>query len=130
MFSFSSALLSRNSENKINSDNYVVIENVPDEIDSTIIKNIQPEEHITENKIEKDTLNFLESPEENHLQYIRFNEYEISNISNKKFNSVYSTYSDSTSESSSSDSISYRNIILTPIEENDMKLSNGYVNLI
>lgn len=125
---FSSATLSRNTDNKINLDSYVVIENVPDNTDSTITESIQPEVHLTENKIENTTLYALESTKENHLPYVRFNNCEINNIPNGKSNGVYT--SDSISESNSSDSISFRKLILTPIKENEVKLSNGYEDLI
>lgn len=109
-------------------DSYVVIENVPDNTDSTITESIQPEVHLTENKIENTTLYALESTKENHLPYVRFNNCEINNIPNGKSNGVYT--SDSISESNSSDSISFRKLILTPIKENEVKLSNGYEDLI
>lgn len=104
-------------------DNYVVIENVQDEVDSTIRKNVKSE-NFTESKIHKNTLPAIEIPKDNHLQYVRFNnECEFNNGLNGKSNSEYDYESASTS---SSESISFRRIVLTPIEENEVKISSGY----
>lgn len=125
-------MLSRSTENDITIDDYVVIENVPDEIidectdhvDGNIVKRLQSE-YFTENKIESNTFHNLSTPKENHLQYVQFNnEYEVNNDFNGKTNSDY--YSESSSETSSNNSISFRRIVLTPIKENEIKLSNGY----
>lgn len=118
---FSSAVLSREADNEINMDDYVVIENEQDEVDSTIVKNVISE-NFTESKIEsnidKNTIPELEIPKDNHLQYVQFN-----NGLNGKSNSEYDYESASTS---SSESISFRRIVLTPIEENETKFSSGY----
>jgi len=120
---FSSAVLSREAENEINMDDYVVIENEQDEVDSTIVKNVKSE-YFTENKIHNNTIPELEIPKDNHLQYVRFNnECELNNGLNGKSNSEYDYESASTS---SSESISFRRIVLTPIQENEIKISSGY----
>jgi len=123
---FSSAVLSREAENEISMDDYVVIENEQDEVDSTIVKNVKSE-YFTESKIHKNTIPELEIPKDNHLQYVRFNnECEMNNGLNGKSNSEYNYESASTS---SSESISFRRIVLTPIEENETKISSGYEHL-
>lgn len=105
-------------------DDSVVIDNVPDEVDGTIVKNIQSE-YFTENKIGKENAHVFHTSKENHLQYVRFNnEYEFNNELNGNSNVEY--YSDSSSNTSSSESVNFRRIVLTPIEENEVKLSNGY----
>lgn len=127
-------MLSRSTENEITIDDYVVIENVPDEIldectdhvDGNIVKRVQSE-YYTENKVVNNTFHNLNTPKGNHLQYVQFNnEYEVNNDLNGKPNSDY--YSESSSETSSNDSISFRRIVLTPIKEDEIKLSNGYNN--
>lgn len=121
--SFCSAILSRDTNNEINMEDYVVIDNVPDEVDSTIVKSIQTE-YFTENKIEKNTFGTLQTSNENHLQYVRFNnECEFNNELNGKSNGEY--HSESSSNTSSSESINFRRIVLTPIGENEVKLSSG-----
>lgn len=109
-------------------DDFVVIKNVPEEItevDGDIVKSVQPE-CFTDNKIEKSTLHPLESPKENHIQYVRFNnECESNNDLNIKTNGE--NCSEHSSNTSSTDSFNFRKIILTPIEENETKLSNGFV---
>jgi len=120
----SSAILSRDTENEINMKDYVVIDNIPDEVDSTIVKSIQSE-YFTENKIEKNTFDTFQTSNENHLQYVRFNnECEFNNELNGKSNGEY--HSESSSNTSSSESINFRRIVLTPIGENEVKLSSGY----
>lgn len=114
-------------------DDYVVVENVldaisddcNDQVDGNVEKYVQSE-YFTENIVDKNTIYTLKSPEENHSQYVQFdNEYEIDSGLNNKANSDY--YSESSEDSSSEDSISFRRIVLTPIiEENEVKLSNGY----
>lgn len=105
-------------------DDYVVIDSVPDEVDSTIVKSVQSE-YFIENKIEKDTFLAPQISKENHLQYVRFNNIcEYNNESNEKFNGEYC--SESSSNTSSSESIGFRKIVLTPIDENEVKFSNGY----
>lgn len=125
---YSSAILSRDVENEINMDDYVVIENVPDivtdefvdQVDGTVAKKIQPE-CFFQKKVDT-----LQKPKEN-VQYVKFNEYEIdNNINGKPYRN--GNLSESSSETSSSDSISFQRIVLTPIEENEVKLSNGYDN--
>lgn len=127
---FSSTVLSRDTENEINTDDYVVIENISngiDDIDGTIVKNVQPE-YFAEKKVEKNMLCDFETPKENNLQYVRFhNKCEINNGLNGKLNGEYCNES-SSSNTSSSDSISFQRIVLTPIEENEVKFSNGYEN--
>lgn len=104
-------------------DDYVVIENVQDEVDSTIVKNVKSE-YYTENKIHKNTVPALEITKDDHLQYVQFNnECEFSNELNGKPNSEYEYESSSTS---SNESISFRRIVLTPIKENEIKISSGY----
>jgi len=120
---FSSAVLSREAEAEICMDDYVVIENEQDEVDSTIVKSVNSE-YFTESKIHKNILSELEVPKDNHLQYVQFNnECELNNGLNGKPNSEYNYESASTS---SSESISFRRIVLTPIEENEIKISSGY----
>jgi len=120
---FSSAVLSKKTDNEINMDDYVVIENVQDEVDSTIVKNVESQ-CFTESKIYKNTIPVLEVPKENHVKYVQFNnEYELTNGLNGKSNSDYEY--ESASNTSSSESISFRRIVLTPIEENEIKLSSG-----
>jgi len=115
--------LSREAEDEISMDDYVVIENEQDEVDSTIVKNFKSE-YFTESKVHKNTLSELEIPKDNHLQYVRFNnECELNNGLNGKLNSGYDYESASTS---SSESISFRRIVLTPIAENETKMSSGY----
>lgn len=102
------------------------VESVEDEVDSTIVKSVQSE-YFTECKIEKNSLPELEIPKENHLQYVRFNnECEFNNGLNGKTNGDYDY--ESSSNTSSSESITFRKIVLTPIEENEIKLSSGYDN--
>lgn len=110
--------MSRDTENEINMDEYVIIENVSDEVDSALTKVVQPE-YFTENKIEKNTFQALNTPEVNQLPYVQFD-----NGMNEKFN--YNYDDESSSNTSSNESISFRKIVLTPIEENGIKLSNGY----
>lgn len=129
---FSSAILSRGNENVVNMDDYVVIENMSDEIDEvdgTIEKSIKSK-YFTANKIEEHTYHTIEEThKENNLQYVRFNnECELNTPAlNGKSNGEY--HSESSSNSSSSESISFRRIVLTPIEENEVKISNGYDHL-
>lgn len=108
-------------------DDYVVIENVSeefDEIDGTILKNVQSEYFANNEKVEKNTYHVLETPKENHIQYVMFNnENEISNGLNGKSNT--DNCSEWSSNTSSSESINFRRIVLTPIQENEVKLSNG-----
>lgn len=185
---FSSAILSRDTENKINIDDYVVIENVSDEIDCTDVKSVQPDKinspnvkivpdeidfttmksaqsndvpnkiHIPNVKIVPDENDFtnvksvlsknvqdkiefsnvetvqsenlrekndgktFDSPKETSLHYVQFN-----NEPNKQFNDD-NYYNENSSVSSSSDSISFQKIALTPIEEYEVKSLNRYVN--
>uniref|UniRef100_A0A2S2NYB8 Biotin--protein ligase n=2 Tax=Schizaphis graminum TaxID=13262 RepID=A0A2S2NYB8_SCHGA len=120
---FCSAVLSKKLDNEISMDDYVVVENVQDEVDSTIVKSVESK-CFTESKIHKNTVPVLEIPKENHLKYVQFNnECELNIESNGKSNSEYDY--ESTSNTSSSDSISFRRIVLTPIEENEIKLSSG-----
>lgn len=101
-----------------------VFENVSDETDGTAIKSAVAE-YLTENKVTNHDYQALEIPEEKNSQYVRFNnEYELNSELNGKSND--DCYSDSSSNTSSNDSISFRRIVLTPIEENEVKLSNGY----
>lgn len=128
---FSSAVLSRGNENEVNMDDYVVIENMPDEVDevdSTIERSIKSK-YFTASKIEEHTYHTIEEThKENNLQYVRFNnECELNPALNGKSNGEY--HSESSSNTSSSESISFRRIVLTPIEENEVKVSNGYDNL-
>lgn len=117
---FSSAVLSKKTDNEISMDDYVVIENVQDEVDSTTVES----KCFTESKIYKNTIPVLEVPKENHVKYVQFNnEYELTNGLNGKSNSDYEY--ESASNTSSSESISFRRIVLTPIEENEVKLSSG-----
>lgn len=131
---FSSAVLSRDSDSEFNMDDFVVIENVleevtdecNDQVDGNIEKRVQSE-YFTENIVGKNNIHTFETPKENPREnhYVQFdNEYEINNSLNEKANSDY--YSESSSDSSSEDSISFRRIVLTPIQENEVKLSNGY----
>lgn len=121
---FSSAVLSKKLDDEISMDDYVVVENLQDEVDGTIVKSVESK-CFTESKIHKNTLPALEIPKENHLKYVQFNnECELNNESNGKSNSEYDY--ESSSNTSSSDSISFRRIVLTPIEENEIKLSSGY----
>lgn len=119
-------------------DDYVVIENVlnevsdecNDQVDGNIEKRVQSE-YFTENIVDKNTIHTLKTPKENsrenHSHYIQFdNEYEINNSLNEKANSDY--YCESSSDSSSEGSSSFRRIVLTPIQENEVKLSNGCDN--
>lgn len=115
---FSSTDLPRNTENKINTDDCV--ENASENIDGYdgTIKNVQSE------YFEKNTFYDFETTKENNLQYVRFhNKCEINDDLNGQPNGKY--YSESSSNTSSSDSISFRRIVLTPIEENEVKISNG-----
>lgn len=121
---FSSAILSRDSANEINIENdFVIIDNVPDEVDGTIQKSVHSE-YFFERKIEKNNFHTLTTPKENHLQYVQFdNDCELNTSLNGKTNGKYCN--ESSSDTSSSESISFRRIVLTPIEENEVKLSNG-----
>jgi hypothetical protein len=109
--------LSRDTVNEINLDEYVIIENVSDEVDGALGK-VQPE-YFTENKIENNTFQALDTSKVNQLHYVQFD-----NGINGKFNNNYDD--ESSSNTSSNESISFRKIVLTPIEENEVKLSNGY----
>lgn len=101
-------------------DEYIIVENEFDDVDGALEKIVQPE-YFTENKIEKNTFQVLETPKVNQLNYVQFD-----NGMNGKPDDDY--YDACSSNSSSSESISFRRIILTPIEENEVKLSNGYGN--
>lgn len=100
-------------------DDYIIFENAPDEIDSTIGNSIKSE-YFTENTY----ATIEETHKENNLQYVRFNnECEFNPGLNGKSNGEY--HSESSSNTSSSESINFRRIVLTPIEENEVKVSNG-----
>lgn len=84
-------------------------------------------EYFAEKKVEKHSLYDFKTSKKNHLQYVQFNnKSEDNNSLNGKLNGEY--HSDSSSNNSSTDSISFRRIVLTPIDENEVKLSNGYDN--
>lgn len=104
-------------------DDYVLIENVSDEVDCAVVKNIKSE-YFTKNKIVENTYDTIEETrKENNLQYVRFNnEYEFNQSLNGKLNGEH--HSENSSNTSSSESISFRRIVLTPIEENEVKVSN------
>lgn len=121
---FSSEILSRNSENEINiENNFVMIDNVPDEVDGTIVNSVYSE-HFTESKIKKNNFHTLKTPKDNNLQYAQFNnDCELISTLNGKMNGDY--FNESSSDTSSSESISFRRIVLTPIDENEVKPSNG-----
>ena len=94
-------MLSRETENELSMDDYVVIENVQDKVDSSIVKSVKSES-FTESKIHQNTLPVLEIPKDNHLQYVRFNnECELHNGLNEKSNSEYDYESASTSSTMS-----------------------------
>lgn len=122
---FSSAVLSRNTKSEMHTvkDD---IENVPDEVDGdgTIVKTAVAQ-NLTENKVKNYIFQALETPEEESMQYIRLNnKFELNSDLNGKSDNNYC--SDSSSNTSSNESISFRRIVLTPIDENEVKLSNGY----
>lgn len=104
------------------------IKNAPVEVDvcdSTIVKTAVAEK-LTENKVKNYTFEALEVPEEKTLQYVRFNNKCESSNSDMNGKSDNNYYSDSSSNTSSNESIGFRRIVLTPIDENEVKLSNGY----
>lgn len=116
--------------------------NVPDEVDvcdgtivkTTVAKNLTENkvkitvaENLTENKVKNCIFQAFETPEKKTLQYVRFNnKCELDSDLNGKSDNNYCN--DSSSNSSSNESIGFRRIVLTPIDENEVKLSNGYVH--
>lgn len=105
------------------------IENISHEVDvcdGSIVKTTVTE-NLTENKVKNCIFQALEIPEDKTLQYVRFNnKCELDSDLNGKSDNNY--YSDSSSTTSSSESIGFRRIVLTPIDENEVKVSNGYAH--